>query len=404
MKFIIKVFLLLEIFLFLFLLGCSSVENKPLADTSFYSMVYSSSAEAIKQSGIANKLEKSDRVMVINVNRLFTNLPSRFSNSESDKTNEGIDYNSLVELWPHTITMMENGFNQGLLNESSDFGGFEKIDYAKYPNDIPNDYKIWLKDNSYVFNTSPFKKEFLKKMNEVHGVTKILFYRLDNAVVSKINLNEENFKTNKYFGALYYFKLIDIKNLNSQDTKVNKQQVKILYSGHVTAKSADFPDKNISEISIENLNISKNIKEKLGQLILDKNKNINITLLKADDIGIFGDYPITNEDFFIEDLIATNIGSIDGITVNEKVGLRQYKYPSVINNSLFNTNPLLASDYREIERFYYSTRYILTYRILWANQTIPNKVFDNSIVTKDTQYLKNNLLGIHFKLIDTTDN
>nr|HPO50549.1 hypothetical protein [Spirochaetota bacterium] len=306
--------------MFLFLFGGGScVTYKSLTDTSFYSMIYACSSEAIKKSEVIKKLEKNDRVMIINVNGLYDEIPARFEDN-LDYNYEKTDYISLVKKWPHTITMIENGFNQGLLNEYSDFGGFEKIENAMYDKgDIPRDYKKWIKENNYVFNTSPFSNEFLKRMSRVHGVTKILFYRIDGAVLSNVFLDGEYINSPKYFGGLYYFKLIDIKNLSSQESKSAKDQVKLLYSGYVTSKSGDFPEKQLSNISIDNFPVGNNIKEKLIERLLEIDSNLNVVLLKEDDIGIFGNYPITKEDFFIEDVIASNLASkFDAITSSIK--------------------------------------------------------------------------------------
>jgi hypothetical protein len=212
-------------------------------------------------------------------------------------------------------------------------------------------------------------------------INKILMYSVDNVVA----------KDMEYIGFQASFKLIDVLNGG-----------RLLWTGTKTMTSAKFPKDKVPAIGALRLTLPPQVastqRDAIAKTLRDAGVKLpmNAVLLKIDDIPIFGCYPVTREDYAVENALQGLFSSMPGINVVEKMYTRLYKQPWQMAHAVHYTNPLLGGDYNELQN-YYGAQYVIGYRVLWS------KVQGVQLMEGDKDLeLAGKMLGIYVKVIDMT--
>ena len=131
-------------------------------------------------------------------------------------------------------------------------------------------------------------------------------------------------------------------------------------------------------------------------------RSMSAVLMKIDDIPIFGTYPVTREDFAVENALegffqSFQLSAGQSVTILEKLYPRQYKQPWQLAHAVHYINPLLGGDYDQF-RNYYGAQYLIGYRVLW-------KKFQGVQLLQGDKDLELNgkILGIYVKVMDMAD-
>jgi hypothetical protein len=211
------------------------------------------------------------------------------------------------------------------------------------------------------------------------NVNKVLIYAVNNVVASDM----------EYIGFQASFRLVDIARGG-----------KLLWSGTRTMTSQKYPKEKVPYLGALRLTLPPQVattqRDAIQKTLRDQGIKfpMNAVLMKIDDIPIVGSYPVTREDFAVEDALQGMFSSISGLNVVEKMYTRLYKEPWQMAHAVHYINPLLSGDYNEMQN-YYGAQYIIGYRILWSSiQGV--QVLEGD---KDLE-LANKILGIYVKIID----
>jgi hypothetical protein len=210
-------------------------------------------------------------------------------------------------------------------------------------------------------------------------INKILMYSVDNVVA----------KDMEYIGFQASFKLVDILHGG-----------RLLWTGTVTKTSQKFPKDKVPALGALRLTLPPQVattqRDTMVKTLRDQGVKfpMNAVLLKIDDIPIFGCYPVTREDFAVENALQGLFASMPGVNVVEKMYTRLYKQPWQMAHAVHYTDPLLGGDYNELQN-YYGAQYVIGYRILWT------KVQGVQVMEgeKDLE-LAGKMLGIYVKIMD----
>ena len=172
-----------------------------------------------------------------------------------------------------------------------------------------------------------------------------------------------------------------IENVVSNDYPENKKT--LLERFYI-----DIPGDSVTEFS-----------ELLDTTLLDEEitEPIDTILVKIDDLPVFGNYPITIEDFIFEQELADTLSSLENMDVLEKLYKRRYKEEWQLINAVNYINPFMGGEYAEFEN-YYGTRFMLGYKILWSEQLGEIEMSGTDLIN-----LKDKILGVYVKLIDMVD-
>lgn len=355
----------LLICLTLFYFSCSTPKLKDVR-SKFYSMAYEVASESVSEI-VESSVNSGDKILLINQGDLYNDYPNRFySTKEESEEKEYINDKAFLSD-PGFMTYIENGFNNRFLKNNG-----LVIDRLQYPANIGEKYLKKLIEGRLIFNVSPLDYDNWTKLKEDFNVNKVLFYSVSDMIYDK--------KKQNYLGVKYFFKFLDLD-----------QNGKILWSGTKNAFSSNFPGSFKSIFNESALKIEEGLArfiEKADNALISP---IDVVLIKIDEIPTVSYYPVTREDFEIENQIIKSFFSVDKIKILEKISKRTYKIYSQFNNAVFNISPVQGGDYKEFEKYFY-TRYYMGYKLLWKNQTKADTTLDKE------------LIGIYFKIVDTKDN
>jgi len=362
------------IVLTLFLASCAtSVQQNEIS--TYYSMVYNIGLEAFNP--IAEKhIETGDRILIINIGQGFEGTISRYEYKQ-DKDAEPFSLPEYLDDRPFFIEYFEKGIIKSVIQNQG--RGFERL---SLPRGFMNNYSNWLIDNDYIFNTSPLDYENWDQLKLIFNVNKILTYTI-NKIVDK---------NNEYIGMQVGLKFIDIDDNG-----------KILHDSIENVVSLDFPDRKMMLLDRYFLEIPdesiSDFESRLSEVLNEEGITDPLTaiIMKSDDIQSLGNYPITVEDFILEQSLTNSITSSDSISILEKLSKRKYKEEWQLANAVFNINPFRGGEYSEFEN-YYKTPYLLSYKTIWSEQTGEIKN-----IISDKVNLDQKILGVYLKLVDMND-
>ncbi len=349
--------------------GCVTVEPQEEIAT-YYSMVYDIGYDAF-QPIAENFIESGDSVLIVNTGQGFRSLGFRFKYES-----EEFDLKKYLADHPFFIEYLESGMIRSILKNRGK--GYERL----YLPDYMTDYEELLRENEYIFNTSLLNYDRWEDIKEDFNVNKILIYTVNKVV------DEES----KYIGAQLSLKFIDVDGGG-----------RILWESTENVLSSDFPNTKLVSLDKPYIEISKDamsafyngLKQALDYEGL--RLPIDALLVKIDDIPILGNYPITAEDFIVEQTLGSQLGRLKGINILEKLYKRRYKKYWQLTNAVFYINPLQGGEYAEFGN-YYGSKYMLGYRVLWNAQTGKIDIDDSGVVG-----LNEKILGVYIKLIDVED-
>ena len=356
-----------------FLTSCTTIVQQNEI-SSYYSMVYTIGFDAFNP--IAEEfIETGDRVLLVNTGQGFEGTIGRY---EYDQDPNAMPFilSKYLDDRPFFTEYFEKGIVKSILQNQG--RGFERLELTGYA----GNYSDWLIANDYIFNTSLLSYDKWDDFKEDFNVNKVLTYTV-NKVVDK---------ENDYIGIQIGLKLIDID-----------ENGRILHDSIENVVSVDFPDKQMVLLDRYYLDIPddsvNDFEAKIKEVLSDEgiNGSINAVLVKNDDIQTMGNYPITIEDFILEQSLTDRIGGTESVNILEKLSKRNYKKEWQLANAVFNINPFMGGEYSEFEN-YYNTQYMLSYKTLWSEQTGEIKN-----VISDKVSLEDKILGVYLKLIDMSD-
>lgn len=354
------------------LTSCTSVQQNEIS--SYYSMIYDIGFDAFNP--IAEQyIETGDRVLIVNTGQGFDGTIGRYSFKQNSEA-EAFSLDTYLDDRPFFTEYFEKGLVKSVLQNQG--RGFERMSLAPYM----KGYSDWLIETDYVFNTSPLDYNTWEELKKDFNVNKVLTYTI-NRVVDK---------DNDYIGIQIGMKLLDVD-----------EKGQILHDSIENVVSLDFPDDKMELLNRYFLDIPTDsiteFETKLSEVLSDEgiNGGLDAVMMKNDDIQTLGNYPITIEDFILEQSLTNRLGSSESINILEKLSKRQYKKNWQLSNAIFNINPFMGGEYSEFEG-YYNTQYMLSYKTLFAEQT--GEIKD---ITMDKVSLNKKILGVHLKLIDMND-
>ena len=359
--------------------GCAGRKIEQQSEIStYYSMIYSIGQQAF--APIAEQFIKNrDRVLIVNTGEGFKGVGARYSVIPEKKEDTDVSIQShdeYIEDHPFFIEYLENGFVRSILKNSG--SGFERLNLANYSADYVN----WLKEHEYIFNTSQLQYDWWHEIENEFSVTKMLIYSVNRVVDNK----------NEYVGIQLGLKLIDVANGG-----------KILWDSIENVVSKDYPENKMNHLDHYYVEIPQDSITAFNEDLAIKMEDmeisnpIDVILVKIDDISVFGNYPITIEDFIVEQELANKITALQDISVLEKLYKRRYKEEWQLINAVHYINPFMGGEYSEFEQ-YYGTRYMMGYKILWSEQLGEIETAGTDIIN-----LKEKVLGIYVKIVDMAD-
>ncbi|MDC7233047.1 MAG: hypothetical protein PQJ58_07430 [Spirochaetales bacterium] len=366
------------------LTSCTTVQQNEIS--SYYSMVYDIWYDAF--SPVAEEhIKTGDRVLIISMGQGFNGTMARYE-FKQDETAEAFVLPKYLDDRPFFTEYFEKGLVKSIIDNQG--RGFEKLTLPppssdpKLASDVLSDWSLadWYIDEDLVFNTNPLDFEDWEELKKTYNVNKVLMYTVNRVVE----------KDNDYLGIQVGVKLIDAdeKGLILHDTIEN-------------VVSVDYPDDKMKLLHRYYLDVPSEsltgFQDKLSEVLSDEGirGGIDAVMIKNDDISTLGNYPVTIEDFILEQTLTNSLTSGDTLNILEKLSKRQYKKNWQLSNAIFNLNPLMGGEYSEFEG-YYNTQYMLSYKTLFAEQTGEIKE-----ISDDKVELNKKILGVHLKLIDMAD-
>ncbi len=301
--------------------------------------------------------------------------------------------NEFVKANPYFIDSFESGLLSAVLKKQGK--GFERlVTPAMDLKDVPDESQKSLKDllaGRLVFGTDMINFSTwsnVQKTYDPNKISKLLMYSINNVVAMGMM---------DYVGIQVSFRLIDIARGG-----------KILWSGTKSLLSDKFPKEKTPFLGTLRLTIPPQAvsaqKDAFVRSLRDQGvRSMTAVLMKIDDIPIFGSYPITREDFAVENALEGFFGSFQlsstqTVTIVDKLFPRQYKQPWQLAHAVHYINPVLGGDYTQFKN-YYGAQYMIGYRVLWK------KIQGVQLLQgeKDLE-LSGKILGIYIKIIDMADN
>ncbi|MBU0928155.1 MAG: hypothetical protein KKA67_10425 [Spirochaetes bacterium] len=231
-----------------------------------------------------------------------------------------------------------------------------------------------------VFGTNPLAAGSWKELLEAARqgpIQKMLVYSVDEVISDETG----------YIGFSLSFRLVDVA----------KGGV-VLWSGTKTMASDDFPAEDLPLLGETTISLpaeaAASSKASIARALRDQGVKtpVSAALVKIDDISVFGTYPVTREDYAVENALEAFFGGIPGLSVVDKLFKRSYKEPWQLTHAVHYVNPLQGGDYAEFQN-YYGARLMIGYRVLWKEvQGIRPLSEDGDISSR--------ALGIYVKLVD----
>lgn len=288
---------------------------------------------------------------------------------------------------PYFVDSFESGLLSAVLKKQAK--GFERLENVGMDQtDLVESIKKNLDDHrtgKLVFNTNMLSFvswSDIQNKYQPNTINKLLLYSVDNVIASDM----------EYIGMQASFRLVDIARGG-----------KLLWAGTKTMTSQRFPKEKVPFLGAVRLTLPPQVattqRDAFAKTLKDQGVSfpMNAVLLKIDDIPIFGTYPVTREDFAVENALRDMFSSIPGLTIMEKMYTRMYKKPWQMAHAVHYTNPLLSGDYTEFQD-YYGARYMIGYRVLWS------KIQGVQLLQGDKDLeLSDKILGIYVKIIDMAD-
>ena len=298
-----------------------------------------------------------------------------------------------VKANPYFIDSFESGLLGAVLKKQGK--GFERlVTPAMAMKDIPAESQKNLKDllaGRLVFGTDMINFNTwndVQKTYDPNKISKLLMYSINNVVATGMM---------EYVGIQVTFRLIDIARGG-----------KILWSGTKSLVSDKFPKDKVPSLGTLRLTIPPQAvsaqKDAFVRTLRDQGvRSMTAVLMKIDDIPIFGSYPITREDFAVENALegffaSFQLSGTQGVTIVDKLFPRQYKQPWQLAHAVHYINPVLGGDYTQFKN-YYSAQYMIGYRVLWK------KIQGVQLLQGDKDLeLSGKIIGIYIKIMDMADN
>jgi hypothetical protein len=286
---------------------------------------------------------------------------------------------------PYFIDSFESGLLRAVLKKQAK--GFERWEPAAADQDmVKENLAKFLDDHEngrIVFGTNPLDFVTWKDMQKKYTATKLLMYSVDNVIVSGTD----------YIGMQAAFRFVDIARGG-----------RVLWAGTKTMTSQKFPAEKIPMLGAVRLTLSPQVssgqRDSLSQALKDQGVKLpaSAVLVKIDDIPVFGTYPVTREDFAVENALQGLLSSVPGLTVVEKLYKRLYRQPWQMAHSVHYVTPLLSGDYGEFQN-YYGARFMIGYRVLWKELEGVQSLQGGADLE-----LGGKMLGIYVKMADMGDN
>jgi hypothetical protein len=289
---------------------------------------------------------------------------------------------------PYFIDSFEGGLLNAVLKKQA--RGFERLEVAGMSQaDLVASIRKNMEDHQIgklVFNTNMLSFTTwadIQAKYKPNTINKLLMYSVDNVIAEGTD----------WIGMQASFRLVDVAKGG-----------KLLWAGTKTMTSSKYPKEKIPYLGALRLTIPTQIattlRDSFAKALKDEGVRfpMSAVLVKIDDIPVVGSYPVTREDFAVENALQGMFASITGLNVVEKMYTRQYKEPWQMAHAVHYTNPLLSGDYTQFQS-YYGAQYMIGYRILWS------KIQGVQIMkTGDDLELADKILGIYVKVIDMADN
>ncbi|MCX7023900.1 MAG: hypothetical protein NT080_04695 [Spirochaetes bacterium] len=274
---------------------------------------------------------------------------------------------------PYFIDSLESGMLAAVLKKGK---GFERLQSPAISDDALKDHQA----GKLVFGTSVLRFATWKELQDANKpVQKLLMYSVDNVISAET----------EYIGFNLSFRLVDVARGG-----------RVLWNGTKTMSSKDFPRQKVPFLGTLRLTLPPQVagaqRDAFSRTLRDQGVKMpmNAVFVKIDDIPVFGTYPVTREDFAVENALQELFSSISGVNVMEKLFKRQYKEPWQVAHAVHYVNPLLSGDYAEFQN-YYGARYMIGYRVLWK------KIQGVQLLQGDKDLeLSSRILGIYVKVVD----
>ncbi len=277
---------------------------------------------------------------------------------------------------PYFVDSFEGGMLGAVLKRQGK--GFERLENAG----IDGTAMAQHRKGELVFGTDMLAFSSWKDLQKKYSATKLLAYSVNNVVDDGMS----------WIGIQASFRLVDIAHGG-----------RVLWSGTRTATSSQFPKDKIPALGGLRLTLPPEVtgarrdawaRTLKAQGVAAQSSAI---LMKIDDIPVFGTYPVTREDFAVEEALTGLFGSMPGLTVVDKLQKRLYKLPWQMAHSVHYIDPMLGGDFTEFQSFY-GARYMIGYRVMWK-QLQGVQVLQG---TADLE-LADKILGIYVKVLDMGD-
>ncbi len=319
-------------------------------------------------------LGMSNTVVLVNMTGFTGSDSWRF---KPDVPVKDFNYENFLSKYPYFIDSFEGGMQEAVL--SKDGKGFERLRLSSLNPDV----RQQVLDGKLVFGTSVLSAtswtELAKNpVNAKLPYTRMLQYSIENVI----------YERGKYIGILVNFRLLDL----SRGT--------ILYNATTVLRTKQFPEDQMASLGQLRLTIPEAQLNAPAAAIARAIKNTDtkafsnsIALIKNDDFSVFGGFPVTKEDFVVEDWLQGFFASIPDVVTVEKLNKKEYKQPWQLTNSVSNINPVQIGQASDFPGFY-GARFLVSYRILWKTLEGTRKSGDGGFELADQ------ILGIYLKIID----
>lgn len=366
------------------LTSCTSVQQNEIS--SYYSMIYDIGYDAFNPMA-EQYIETGDRVLIVSMGQGFDGTIGRYS-YKLEEGAEAFALNKYLADRPFFTEYFEKGIVKSIIENQG--RGFEKLQLPPPSSDPALESGTlstwsladWYINEDLIFNTNPLDFDNWDDLKKKYNVNKIMMYTVNNIVE----------KDNDYIGIQVGIKLIDVD-----------EKGVVLTDSIDNVVSLDYPDDKLKYLTRYNLDVPGDsltaFETKLSEVLSDEGirGGLDAVMIKNDDIQTLGNYPVTIEDFILEQTLTTSLGSSESINILEKLAKRHYKKNWQLSNAIFNLNPFMGGEYSEFEG-YYNTQYMLSYKTLFAEQS---GEFDD--ISMDQLNLNQKILGVHLKLIDMAD-
>ena len=351
--------------------GCGGGEIQREIST-YYSMVYDLGYEAFNPIAEVS-VEPGDRILIVSYGQWLQGVAARYG---YEYEGEPFDLTTYLADHPFFTEYLEDGFIRSFLDNQG--VGFERMSLAGYM----KDYVERLREERYIFNTSLLQYDWWSEIEDDFSINKLLIYSVHRVVD----------KESDYVGIQLGMKFIDVADDGA-----------VLYNGIKNMTSGGYPGNEMKLLDRIDLAISNDATSGYEESLAAKMTEDGLetpfkaVLMKVDDIPVFGHYPLTVEDFAIEQQLSNALSALESVDIVEKLFKRHYKTEWQLTNAVYNINPFSGGDFDSFQQ-YYGTNYLMTYRVLWSEQT---KILED--IRDDIIDITDHVQGAYVTLIDMND-